>query len=88
MRDDKTLEFNSSITLVIVSLSCLTRQLLEPQHIALKRANMHKKVIGLLLAMGVAASLAACGGGTTPAESPAMSPGESPAMSPAPTTTP
>lgn|GEM_PF-2626371 len=49
---------------------------------------MQKKVIGLLLAMGVAASLAACGGGTAPTESPAMSPGESPAMSPAPTTTP
>ncbi len=44
---------------------------------------MHKKVIGLLLAMGVAASLVACGGGTTPAESPA-----DPAMSPSPTTTP
>lgn len=45
---------------------------------------MHKKVIGLLLAMGVAASLAACGGPPAPAESPAMSPAESPA----PTTTP
>jgi ABC-type glycerol-3-phosphate transport system substrate-binding protein len=44
---------------------------------------MNKKAIGLLLALGMAASLAACGGGeTTP---PA---GESPAMSPSPTTSP
>lgn len=53
---------------------------------------MNKKAIGLLLALGMAASLAACGGGdtTTPAagESPAMSPGESPAMSPSPSTSP
>jgi ABC-type glycerol-3-phosphate transport system substrate-binding protein len=50
---------------------------------------MNKKAIGLLLAMGMAASLAACGGGETapPAagESPAMSP---PAASPSPTTSP
>lgn len=48
---------------------------------------MNKKAIGLFLALGMAASLAACGGGeTTPpaTESPAMSPG----MSPAPTTSP
>ena len=49
---------------------------------------MNKKAIGLLLALGVAATLAACGGGdtTTPAagESPAMSPG----MSPSPSTSP
>jgi ABC-type glycerol-3-phosphate transport system substrate-binding protein len=47
---------------------------------------MNKKAIGLLLALGMAASLAACGGGdtTTPAtgESPAMSPGTSPSASP------
>jgi len=51
---------------------------------------MNKIAIGLLLALGMAASLTACGGGdtTTPAESPAMSPGESPAMSPSPTTSP
>ncbi|NJR39496.1 MAG: hypothetical protein HC781_12615 [Leptolyngbyaceae cyanobacterium CSU_1_4] len=51
---------------------------------------MNKKAISLLLALGMAASLAACGGGdtTTPAtgESPAMSPEMSP--SPSPTTSP
>lgn len=84
MRDDKAKGLTARIILVVNFLQCLTHQLLKPQHIALKRANMQKKVIGLLLAMGVAASLAACGGGTAPTESPA----ESPAMSPAPTTTP
>jgi ABC-type glycerol-3-phosphate transport system substrate-binding protein len=53
---------------------------------------MNKKAIGLLLALGMAASLAACGGGdtTTPAtgESPAMSPGMSPAPSASPSTSP
>ena len=54
---------------------------------------MNKKAIGLLLALGVAASLTACGGGgdtTTPAagESPAMSPGMSPGTSPSPSTSP
>jgi hypothetical protein len=47
---------------------------------------MNKKAIGLLLALGLAGILAACGGGgdtTAPEESPAAAP-ESPAASPPP----
>ncbi|NJO41168.1 MAG: hypothetical protein HC769_03010 [Cyanobacteria bacterium CRU_2_1] len=45
---------------------------------------MNKKAIGLLLVLGLTATLAACGGGTTDTgtESPEASP-ESPAESPA-----
>jgi hypothetical protein len=42
---------------------------------------MTKKAIGLFLALGMAASLVACGGTTT-------TPTESPAASPSPTTSP
>jgi ABC-type glycerol-3-phosphate transport system substrate-binding protein len=44
---------------------------------------MNKKAIGLLVVLGLTATLAACGGGgTTGGESPAASPSESPAASP------
>jgi ABC-type glycerol-3-phosphate transport system substrate-binding protein len=49
---------------------------------------MNKKAIGLLLAMGMAASLAACGGGETAPPAAGESPATSPAASPSPTTSP
>jgi ABC-type glycerol-3-phosphate transport system substrate-binding protein len=49
---------------------------------------MNKKAIGLLLAMGMAASLAACGGGETAPPATGESPATSPAASPSPTTSP
>lgn len=47
---------------------------------------MSKKVVGLLLVLGLSGILAACGGGdtTAPADDPAASPAESPAASPPP----
>lgn len=39
---------------------------------------MTKKLIGMLLALSMTAFLGACGGGTTPTESPAGSPAASP----------
>lgn len=54
---------------------------------------MNKKAAGLLVILGLTATLAACGGAETPSTAPtgdAMSPGMSPGMSPeaSPTVTP
>jgi ABC-type glycerol-3-phosphate transport system substrate-binding protein len=49
---------------------------------------MTKKAIGLLLTLGMVATLAACGGETTPPAGGSMSPEASPSASPSPTTSP
>lgn len=49
---------------------------------------MNKIAIGLFLALGMAASLTACGGGDTTTPAAGESPASSPAMSPSPSTSP